>query len=168
MPVQLLQSQNCCNHQALLDLILAACRLLQSFIAFLLSGLLGQAAQEHKWFCTNQLSSSPIGVGPSQDQHAQSDLHWLHVEPLGCVCITLPSACEMGHCLKLARSLQLQQDRYILKMHQCWHSSAVLSCRAHLSHGVALLTVGNRTWLTQHSCRDIHRFCTLHDVNAQL
>lgn len=147
---------------------LAACRSLQSFTAFLSAGLLGRAAQERKWLGTNQLSSSTMGAGPSQAQQAQSDLHWLRVEPLGCVCITLPSACATGHCLKLVRCLQLQQGCYILKMHRCWHSSAVLSCRARLSHGAAILTAGNRTWLTQHSCRDTHRSCTLHDVHAQL
>lgn len=33
-----------------------------------------------------------------------------------------------------------------------WHCFAVLSCREHLSHGIALLTAANRAWITQHFC----------------
>lgn len=50
-------------------------------------------------------------------------------------------------------------------MHQCWHCSVVLSWRA---HGTALPTVGNRTWLTQHSHREMSRFCALHNLHTPL
>lgn len=64
VPVQFLPCPNCCNHQALLDTYWQPADYFRA--VFLLAGLVGQAVQEHKWLCTNQLRSSPTDAGPGQ------------------------------------------------------------------------------------------------------
>lgn len=59
------------------------------------------------------------------------------------MCLHLSAhCCEMRHSLKLARCLQLEQDWCRLKTA---HGCAGLSCRASLSHEIALLTEADRT-----------------------
>lgn len=91
---------------------LAACRSLESLTEFLFMGLPGQAVPEHQWLCTIQLRSGTTDAALDKAGRPLPDPHWPHVGPLGCVCITLPWACEIEDYLKLVRSLQLQQDRH--------------------------------------------------------
>lgn len=139
VPVQLLQSRNGCNPQALQDTVWQPA---DYFRASLSLSRLDYQARQHK-NTTGSAHTSSIQLGQARPGSISTAGPTLAPCRVTWMCLHLSAhCCEMRHSLKLARCLQLEQDWCRLKTA---HGCAGLSCRASLSHEIAPLTEADRT-----------------------